>query len=199
MKGTEFRFDNEKGYSVAEKRKLQGARTKWGYTNDAGFTQPDNFDMHANLGIKLDNIVHSAGFRASIPTRDAQHTIFNYDNRIRMTPALNSLDAIKAYYPTVSDPNDSLKMLYAEDDSTSFDIGGIFVSPFTGDSSWIIRKKTVQSDKRWLITTFNYGMEFSNVVTPVFWAVSVSVEWDTQGGVGINGFATEMGIKFNVY
>ncbi|MBD3419794.1 MAG: hypothetical protein GF398_06735 [Chitinivibrionales bacterium] len=186
LETTQRKWDEDLGRTKSTSRKLSIARTGlFAYQNDMGVEKFDNVDAHAYLGFTGDPITHSIGFKSSIPlgqdgfeveitdTRYSKND-FDYDDDNKLL-----LDLV--YGDT----------LLQETDSTKFDVYDL------NDTTYVIREKKI--NKQWVSLDLSYGMEVHNPDYPLFWAIHLPIEFNTDDGVGFNGFTLEVGLKFRAF
>jgi hypothetical protein len=95
-----------------------------------------------------------------------------------------------------------VKLVYPEKDGTTRISYDAFYKPgedSTDLGEWIVEKRESVQHTNWISLSINYGMEIHNPTVPIFWAISVPIEFNGDDGVGVTGFTAEIGIKFVVF
>jgi hypothetical protein len=206
LRSVETRFDTTLMRAVPTQRSFTWARTGpkrlvtivnnqldtsqmgFGAVNDMGVMTPDNIDCHAYVSMKAERNVHSFGLIGSVPTGNGKYDAITYPFGGPLLTDFPDKQSAQNFVDTAGS-------LYPDSGSVSYRVVGIDA----GGDRWKIEQRSSQLQKSWPMVSVFYSLELGNERAPVFFSVAVPVEFNGDDGIGVKGFAADIGLKFPLY
>ena len=187
MRTKTWEYDTSIQMPVPAEKGLASARYGWGSINDVGTVQPDMVSWFADVGFKMESMMHGICLTYSLPTRDAlyedrNNTVTNWYNNDQTRPN---------YVPTIE-----LAQSMA-DTSVTYAGKNPLVTTTLPDGRWVIMERVQMKRPAYPGLTLQYSLEKSDSYVPLLFGGAVRMDYNN--GFYFAAFGAGVGLKFNVY
>lgn len=197
MRTKTWEYDTTIGMPVPAKKTLAAARyfthndkgtmNGWGSINDVGTVQPDMASWFADVGIKVESMMHGFCLSYSLPTCGSLYE----ERSSTVTNWYNNDPASANYVPTIE-----LAQMMAD---TSIEFAGKNPVVMTTDQvgRWVVMERSSTVHSAFPGLTLQYSLEKSDSYIPLLFGAAVRMDYNK--GFHFAAFGAGIGIKFRIY
>jgi hypothetical protein len=159
----------------------------WGSINDAGTAQPDMASWFADVGFKVESMVHGFSLSYSLPTGDA----LMEDRNFTVTNWYSNDPTKPNYIPAITQAQSIA--------DTSFEYAGKDPLVTTADAAgrWVIMQRTRMVRPAFPGLTMQYSLEKSDSYVPLLFGAAVRLDY--KRGFHFAAFGAGVGLKFGIF